>query len=186
MVREHYGTDNVTVVLDWIEEQHVKYNLTITTPSMSILERQDIVESRSAQLTLSYNTVYSVRFVATLCGQNSTINFELQYGEFTLIMQTTTESAQLLCHIHTFDTAVTCDHPSELPTTAVVSGYRNPALVGTNITISTRCSHGDNTLTGMNATFINIYTCTSDGQWEPDPKQINVDLCNNGNPFQMF
>ena len=83
MVQEHYGTENVTVMLDWIEEQHVFYNLTVTTPSMGGLVRH--VESSSAQLTLSYNTVYSVRFVATLCGQNSTNNFTLQYGKYTWI-----------------------------------------------------------------------------------------------------
>ena len=81
MVQEDYGAENVTIMLDWIEEQHVLYNLSVTTPSMGRLVRH--VESGSARLTLSYNTVYSVKFVATLCGQNSTSNFKLQYGEYT-------------------------------------------------------------------------------------------------------
>lgn len=81
MVQEHYGTENITVLLDWTEELHVLYNITVTAPDLERLVR--LVESSSAQLTLSYNTVYSVRFVATLCGQNSTNNFKLQYGKYT-------------------------------------------------------------------------------------------------------
>ena len=160
MVQEHYGTENVTVMLDWIEEQHVSYNLIVTTPSVGGLVRHDIVENGSAQLTLSYNTVYSVKFVATLCGQNSANNFTLQYGEYTSYGVYTAYIYIPYAHI---DTAVTCGHP--------------PALVGTNITISISCPHGDDTSTGMNATFINTYTCMSDRQWEPDP---NVGRCNSG------
>ena len=63
---------------------------------------------------------------------------------------------------------VTCGYPltsSVDASSVLVSGYSDPALVGTNITIS--CPAGDED-TG-NVTM--VLTCTNDGQWA-DPQLI--------------
>ena len=43
-------------------------------------------------------------------------------------------------------------------------GYRDPAIKGSNITIS--CSH-KHVLNGANAA-----TCMGNGKWEPDPREV--------------
>ena len=48
----------------------------------------------------------------------------------------------------------------------LVTGYSDPALVGTNITISCLTGDGD---TGNGAM---VLTCMDDGQWDPDPQLI--------------
>ena len=75
----------------------------------------------------------------------------------------------MIMHAYTVPHAVKCGYP--LPSTSdtssvLVSGYSDPALVGTNITISCLVEDGD---TG-NVTM--VLTCMDDGQWDPDPQII--------------
>ena len=75
-----------------------------------------------------------------------------------------------MTHLTLHMQAAKCDHPlpqSDNDAKAVlVSGYRDPALEGTNVTFS--CSSGLNdiiVLTGPSTS-----TCMGDGEWEPDPR----------------
>ena len=79
MVMEHYGADNVTVILEWTKQQHISYNITIM-PNAVVQESSENTRLR-AQLTVAYNIMYSVKFEATLCGQNVTEDFEFLHGE---------------------------------------------------------------------------------------------------------
>ena len=75
--REEFGLGNVTVSLDWNPEMGMLYDV-IVNPSVPV----KIVESASAQLVVSYNTVYNASVVATLCGHtNTTASTQLSYGE---------------------------------------------------------------------------------------------------------
>ena len=46
-----------------------------------------------------------------------------------------------------------------------VAGYQSPAVEGTNVTFT--CSPG------LELTGSSISTCTGNGEWEPDPMDIN-------------
>ena len=48
----------------------------------------------------------------------------------------------------------------------MITGYNDPALVGTNIIISCLVNDGDT----ENKTM--VLTCMDDGQWDPDPQLI--------------
>ena len=68
-----------------------------------------------------------------------------------------------------YHTQAKCGYPltSTSDTSSVlVTGYSDPALVGTNITIS--CPVGD----GHTGNVTMVLTCTNDGQWDPDPQLI--------------
>ena len=80
VLHEQLGADNVTVHLEWSQEAHVSYSLAIS-PILDRSARPNVVNS-SVQLMVPYNTTYSVRLVASLCGQNSTTQLELLYGEY--------------------------------------------------------------------------------------------------------
>ena len=65
-----------------------EFNIAVldSTPPTSIL---NIATGRSSsQLTLSYNTMYRVRFVATRCGLSSTNIFILNYGKICTVYTT--------------------------------------------------------------------------------------------------
>ena len=74
-IKKQFGVDNVTVILEWIHENATSYTLS-TIPQVAIRN-----QTTSVQMTLSYNTLYNVSVVATLCGQNTTIVSVLSYGE---------------------------------------------------------------------------------------------------------
>ena len=81
MTNEQHGPDNVTVILEWTKQQLTSYNIEIT-PDTVVRESSDSSRQR-AQLTVTYNIMYSVRFVASPCGHNTTVTkiFELLYGK---------------------------------------------------------------------------------------------------------
>ena len=74
---ENYNTDNVTVTLEWREEAGVSYSISaIPSPLRSRLS------GNMSQLTILYNTSYSVVILATLCGQNmntTAIDIDVDY-----------------------------------------------------------------------------------------------------------
>ena len=79
MVIQQHGADNVTVILEWTKQQLAAYNISVT-PDTVVQESSDNGRLR-AQLTLAYNTMYSVKFIASLCGHNSTKAYEFYHGE---------------------------------------------------------------------------------------------------------
>ena len=74
---EEFGTEHVTVNLEWIKEDGVDYRV-MTIPQVAPIPSK---MSMNAQLTLSYNISYNVSVVATLCGQTSADFIELYYCE---------------------------------------------------------------------------------------------------------
>ena len=80
MVNETNGTENVTVILEWRVEPLALYNITVTG-SIDSYRQTMMTENSVLQLTLSYGIMYTVTFVTTQCGQNSTKVFKLHYGK---------------------------------------------------------------------------------------------------------
>ena len=86
MVRseEDLRQDDIIVSLLWTQEYYdyfpLSYNVSIlpTTNAMLLM-----IDSTRANVTLPYNTVYSVSVVADLCGQSSTaMLIEVYYGKY--------------------------------------------------------------------------------------------------------
>ena len=78
----HFGVDDITVTLSWPQQEHsVNYSISVGLQmTLRLTSGSTIV-----QLTLSYNTRYTVTIVGTLCGRNiSTTDVELNYGELVL------------------------------------------------------------------------------------------------------
>ena len=76
---EVFMANTITVTLEWEQEAGVTYNASIYPATQT---PPTLTENSRFQLTLSYNTLYSVTITATLCGQNSVntaLNFS--YGE---------------------------------------------------------------------------------------------------------
>jgi hypothetical protein len=71
--------------------------------------------------------------------------------------------------------AVVCEYPLQNLSLSMAMGlgslnvqnYSEPAIVGTTISFS--CSRPEDVLIGPNTV-----TCMDDGQWEPDPHQIQI------------
>ena len=152
-----FGIANVTVILEWIQEEYVYYNVSVVPPATSMFTR-----NTSFHLTVSYNTLYNVSVVAkSFCGHDSvTTDIVLNCGEW-----------QIDIYPQQFDfmyiPAATCEF---LTTEVLDSSLRveyldssNPAAEGNSITF--QCSSGE--LTGPNKT-----TCMESGQWEPDPREV--------------
>jgi hypothetical protein len=79
-----YGTHNVTVVLRWIRENGVTYNVTVE-PEVATCAVINFITMSSAQITLSYNTHYNVTILGTtgVCGRNvNRTIIEFHYGKF--------------------------------------------------------------------------------------------------------
>lgn len=73
---EQFGTDNVSVVLEWDEEYHTAYNV-ITSPHVNLwYVRESVIH-----LIVPYNTIVNVSVVATLCNHSITNMTQLRYGE---------------------------------------------------------------------------------------------------------
>lgn len=84
MIRHHteeFGTQNVTVTLEWLDlgSSIVSYDVSIIPPSVSMTW---LPGNASVEFTLLYNTPYYVNVAAILCEQTSipTIT-RLSYGE---------------------------------------------------------------------------------------------------------
>ena len=73
---EEFHDENVTIVLNWAQGDNEFYNASIV-PSVPMLH----TGSTTVQLTLQYNTHYSVSIVAFLCEYNTTDVVDLHYGK---------------------------------------------------------------------------------------------------------
>ena len=85
MIRHHFeefGTENVTVTLEWLDldSRIVSYDVSIIPPSISMMW---LAGNTSVQLLLLYNTPYYLSVNAILCGQTSeTTITRLSYGKY--------------------------------------------------------------------------------------------------------
>ena len=75
---EVFHDENITIVLNWAQRDNEFYSASIV-PSVPML--LDTSGSMTAQLTLQYNTHYSVSIVAFLCEYNTTDVVDLYYGK---------------------------------------------------------------------------------------------------------
>ncbi len=78
--REEFGMENVTITLDWNPGMSTSYDVTVE-PSIPV----KFMESTSIQLVVSYNTMYNVSVVATLCEYTNTaisVRIQLSYGNY--------------------------------------------------------------------------------------------------------
>ena len=69
--------------LEWTVQEHVSYNITVT-PAGSYYSLRPVITgngSASQELTLAYNVMYNVSFVATRCQANVSRVFEFYYGK---------------------------------------------------------------------------------------------------------
>ena len=112
---------------------------------------------------LLYNTLYNVSITQPgICGQpNQTSFIKLSYSKYLLIGE------NYACLSHNVMTCYVgkCDDPLELNHSDVIAeGYEDPALEGENITFT--CL-SEAILCGSNSS-----TCMENGEWEPDPSEV--------------
>ena len=62
---EESNENNATVILEWIQEAGVSYNVSVTPNPL-----ESSSSGTTSQLVVLYNTSYHVNIVATLCGNN--------------------------------------------------------------------------------------------------------------------
>ena len=72
--------DHLTVLLEWMAEKGVTYNL--TTEPETIAENITTSNIILIKITVSYNTSYNVSVEATLCGRMNVSTVEIYYGKF--------------------------------------------------------------------------------------------------------
>ena len=82
-IEEDVGPEKVIISLQWAQETHqglfVSYSVSIL-PMIGVTIT--MISDTRANLTLLYNTPYTVSVVADICGQrNSTTLIELNYGK---------------------------------------------------------------------------------------------------------
>ena len=75
--RAQFGTENITVTLKWVQEAGVSYNISIF-PQVN----HESIDSTVVQLRITYNVMYNVSIMRTLCGRHTTTRLsKLNYGE---------------------------------------------------------------------------------------------------------
>ena len=66
-ILEFYGVNNFRVTLEWAKEEGLVYNISISPPAIATVTA--LVGNVGVELTLVYNTLYSVTIAAvTQCG----------------------------------------------------------------------------------------------------------------------
>ena len=155
--REIFERNGIAVTLEWMGgTRGVMYSVY----SLPQLQVPITVENMVAELRLSYNVVYNVSIVATLCGQRSLLNtVHLHYGELSLSLI----SRLLFKALSSHNYAVKCSHPlnQEMTDDSVqILVDRHLFLEGTNVTFI--CPPGW-TLSGPNTS-----SCVGK-EWKPDP-----------------
>ena len=89
LMSENFGNENVTVTLEWIRKLDSMLHNNLSTYYVNIVPDplMKVVEnSLTIQLVVTYNILYLVNIVATLCGQNTTDVMNLHYGEQKIII----------------------------------------------------------------------------------------------------
>ena len=79
LVSEQFGTESVAVTLEWQDILRDIYTHVVPEPLTKTVRNSTI------QLEVPYNIPHIVKSVATLCGQNTTDDFTLHYGQTILL-----------------------------------------------------------------------------------------------------
>ena len=77
---EHFEQERVIIGLYWTEEPnepHVSYSISIVPMANTTIS---VIGDARANITVSYNTPYSVSVVADFCGRRNSTTLELNYG----------------------------------------------------------------------------------------------------------
>ena len=74
--KDHFGTANVTVTLEWTPVDNVAYSVSVVPPTDILC-----IMNTLWNLTLSYNTSYSVIINFTYCGYSNITTLMLKHGE---------------------------------------------------------------------------------------------------------
>ena len=158
-----FGTDNIIILVEWIQSRHHENHTAYSIDAMPQVTVA-FIKSTSAQLQISYNTQYNVSITAFLCGHsNATTMIMLEFGEFcTSLLLFACDNNIIIIII------VKCVHPLNLPmidNSVKVLLDNDLALVDTNATFS--CLSGLIFSGPMNS------TCMENGEWEPDPQEVD-------------
>ena len=79
----YFGTENVTILFEWTQEEGLLYNITVVSIPLVPLRFTD---SNTVLLTVSYNILYNVSVIASGCGQTTTNDIHLHYGKKTKLV----------------------------------------------------------------------------------------------------
>ena len=163
----------VTVTLDWTLESDsslYSYNISIIPDQLNLT----YIKSTGVILIVPYNTLYNVTVVAEhRCGQNNillTTSIDLYYNFSKLIFvkfvifESDMLSTVVIYTGTTFSAKCSYPNTNNASWTITVMGYSEPALVGTNISLT--CPSGM-VLNGPNTAM-----CTEGGQWEPNIRNV--------------
>ena len=163
-IEEHFGIENVTVVLEWDKDEHT-YNITVV-PHVPVLYINETV----IQLTVPYNSFHFVSVIATLCDHNATNVTELHYGElYNIIIIIVGKNHYIITDIfvNTNHTTVKCESPPNISSASGLAvlniaddDIMAPALLGSNMSITVSCSEE------FNKTYTII--CMDDAKWHPE------------------
>ena len=125
----------------------------------------------SIPVELSYNTEYRVSLMASHCGKSSVNVLDFHFGKLVDFVQLHNyyDIHNVQCKLAVV--AVKCGYPlnmwdesnNSIPA-AIVTRYSDPAIVGSNVTIT--CPSGAGNETAV------VLTCLSNGRWCPDPQLI--------------
>ena len=85
-VEEEFGIDRVLAGLHWAQQNHanlqVSYNVSIVPMTNAEVT---MISNTGANVTVPYNTLYSVSVVADFRGRQATTIIEIHYGGCTIV-----------------------------------------------------------------------------------------------------
>ena len=120
VTKEDFGMDEVTISLEWLATQELTENSFESLASYNVNVRPSIgvkvvtVDAMKANLTILYNTLYTVSVTVIFCDQiNTSTIIKIYYGKLLAIFSTnyiiiiqvvlTTMNfyaSKILCHLH--------------------------------------------------------------------------------------
>ena len=80
-ISDKFGNENVVVTINW-SQNYTSVISSIIEVEVTVFPyiKVNIMTFQSVQLTVNYNTQYTVNVTKLLCGQNVTETIELYYG----------------------------------------------------------------------------------------------------------
>ena len=153
---ETIRSDYVLMTLLWTDPTY-SYHVTVV-PHLPV----SYSTSTEAQIRASYNTTYNVSISVSSCGQYTVTAFfkEVFYGELIIVGMLSNN------YYDPFIASTNCRNPANLLNDRVrIVGFMEPAVTESSVDFS--CPPRM-ILSGPNAS-----TCMGNGEWEPDPRELN-------------
>ena len=157
----HFLRNNVTVTLQWPQEAGAVYHVNVSPLTEMNTAMSHDSASFETNLTTSYNIQYklNVSIISNLC--NATITRVLKYGK---LRKTILCRNEKYFSLHT----VACDLSKHLlhdPVVMISGSQESPHREGQVITYT--CP------TGFILDGSNMSVCNENGEWEPDPGELD-------------